>query len=316
MTFRLHWRTVAVFMLLFAVSYALPPGLQVVYLVLWAVGFGLVMRRHAALRRHEGDDRRFRRRRRWTLVAAASVAAALAVGLLFPTDVWRVEVKGDRLKLSVLQPSEEDGAVLFEDDFSDRGGEWNVRDTPDALVEYSGGGLRMVVRDVGTINYEIHALPADVERLRIETDMTVLAGGDGLTVGLLCGISAGLDAQRAGARGAYVALLEPTGRRIGIGRVRPPLGKGFFESTEQLSDSTLPDGDPLGQTVRLAAECRGGDGNGRRDVSFWVNGSRAATGSHTAAAARFDGIGLIVFSGPNEAIDVRFDNVVARDLDG
>lgn len=235
------------------------------------------------------------------------------VGAVFPTDVWRVKLSREGVKLAFLRPTD-DGAgfpVVFEDDFSDRRGKWTTRDTPAALVEYSGGGLRIVVHGDDSVDFEIRPLARDVAAVRVEAEATLLSRGKGVIVGLGCAASAGSDAPTTGGAGAYALLIEPATRLFGIGRVRAPLEDGL-ELSEWLHQGTVP-GEPFGRRIRLAAECANA-GNGDRRVSFWVNGRRAGSASHARGSAAFDGVGFVVFSGPGRTADVRFDNIVVREL--
>lgn len=239
------------------------------------------------------------------------------VGAVFPTDVWRVKLSREGVKLAFLRPTDDgDGfPIIFEDDFSDRRGKWSAKDTPAALVEYSGGGLRIVVHGDDTLggDFEVRPLARDVAAVRVEAEATLLSRGKGIIVGLACAASTGSDAPTTGGAGAYALLIDPATRHSGIGRVRTPLEDGL-EASEWLHQGTVP-GEPFGRRIRLAAECANA-GNGDRRVSFWVNGRRAGSASHARGSAAFDGVGFVVFvSGPGRTADVRFDNIVVRKLD-
>lgn len=239
-----------------------------------------------------------------------------AVGAIFPTDFWRVELSGARLTYTFNQPVESgaDAAVVLKDDFSDSGGEWDLRDTDAALVELSGGGLRIVVRDKQSVDFEVRPLPGDRDAIRVEVEATLLAGGEDAVLGLFCAVSAGADAPHAGGGGAYVMMIEPATRRTGIGRGATPLG-AEFEVSDGLHQGTLPGNRKLSRTIHLGADCVGG-ARGSRRVSFRVDGRSAGSGTHAASPARFDGVGIAVYrvSG-GAAPDIRFDNLVVTALD-
>lgn len=251
-------------------------------------------------------------------VLVAAVAGVLvvvtAIGMLFPTELWRVERNGADLTFSINKPETESGGgpVVFEDHFSDGSGKWNLRETAGALVELSGGGLRVVVHDEGVVDFEVRPLGGDIEAIQIEAKATVLAGRGNAVFGIVCAVSAGLDAPSTGGAGAYALLIDPATRLSGIGRTPGALDDGF-ELSSWLHQGQLDADGQLGRTVLLRGECRGGETD--RRISFWVDGRGGGTAVHAAGPARFDGAGVAVFNlSGSPKPDIRFDDVVVRKI--
>lgn len=255
-------------------------------------------------------------RARLIVALVASVAVVVtAIGVIFPTNLWRVERSGAGLTFSYNEPVEgrADSRIVFKDDFSDGSGKWSVRDTDAALVELSGGGLRIVVRDEETVDFEVRPLSGDTDAIRIDAEATVLAGGDNAVFGIVCTVSAGADAPSTGGGGAYALLIEPGTRQTGIGRVPVSLDDGF-ELSDWLHQGTLATSRALGRTIHLRGDCSGGGSDDRR-ISFWVDGRSGGAGTHAAGPARFDGAGVAVYSASGSvAPDIRFDDIVVAEL--
>lgn len=250
------------------------------------------------------------------MVVASLAFVALvvaAVGVFFPTDLWRVEVSRDGLNLSLNDTAEDAGLpILFKDDFSDRSGKWKARDTATHRVEFSGGGLRILVRRDEDVVFQPRPLPFDAVAIRIEADATVLAGDANAILGILCQGSAGADASSTGI--AYALLIHPQTLRTGIGRVSGALGEGGFELSHWLHQGTLATGRALGRTVHLRGDCSHAGGSSRR-ISFWVNGRRGGAATDVAGPARLTGAGFALLNAPGSAVpDVRFDDIVVTEL--
>jgi len=224
------------------------------------------------------------------------------IGVLLPTDVWRVAFGGD----------EESADVLFEDDFSTPRG-WNFEEDSLARLAYDQGGLRMTIKQPRIAFARTHPFDRDVGAISVEVDATELAGGSGI-IGVLCARSAQHgEAGRAGGGGAYIATVVPLADHYGLALVDQPLERSTPDLTRWLHEGTITISPGRIRSTRIRADCIGGAD--KTSVTIFVDGRRLGTGTNPVRLEQFDGVGLFVVHVPKGALpDVRFDNVTAREL--
>jgi hypothetical protein len=178
------------------------------------------------------------------------------------------------------------GAVLFQDDFSNPASGWNRLLVNEGVMDYDGGGYRILVNG---LQMNFWATPGrDFRDVRIEVDAGKLAGPDENRIGLVCRFN-GMD--------YYFFIISSDGYYgLGIftGGQAALLGQG-----EMLASPSIHQGLAVNH---LRADCTGST------LTFYVNGfqltqvqdGRLVSGDIGLLAGTFDASG----------VDIIFDNFV------
>lgn len=178
------------------------------------------------------------------------------------------------------------GAVLFQDDFSDPASGWNRLLVGEGVMDYDGGGYRILV-NAQEMNF--WATPRrDFADVRIEVDAGKLAGPDENRIGLVC---------RFNGSDYYFFIMSSDGfYGIGIfsGGQAALLGQG-----EMLSATSINQGVAVNH---LRADCVGDQ------LTFYVNGFQLAQVQD--ATLTTGDIGLLAGTFATPGVDVVFDNFV------
>jgi hypothetical protein len=178
------------------------------------------------------------------------------------------------------------GAVLFQDDFSDPATGWNRLLVGEGVMDYDGGGYRILV-NVQEMNF--WATPRkEFSNVRIEVDAGKLAGPDENRIGLVC---------RFNGSDYYFFIMSSDGfYGIGIfsGGQAALLGQG-----EMLSSTSIQQGLAVNH---LRADCVGDQ------LTFYVNGFQLAQVQDATLTS--GDIGLLAGTFATPGVDVVFDNFV------
>lgn len=250
---------------------------------------------------------------RWRRVAAVVAglsALLLGIGVLFPTDVWRVERNGGNLTLAFLQDDEaaaERDAPLIADDFSNATGGWTEHEESNAVVAIGDGVLHVRLLEAQTIDFEApHARIGELAALHVETTARIAAGRSAAVVGLFCAVSGGPDVDVIGAKGGYIFMLHPATRTMRIGRVPAPFQTAFAKAAV-LREAPVPAALLRGSAIRLAADCAAGGGAESLVVS--VGGRPVLSAASRAGDTAFDSAGVVAYHGGGPAeMAVDFDD--------
>lgn len=188
--------------------------------------------------------------------------------------------------------------TIFREDFSAENGAWDLRDTPDATVQFMDGNYRILVKTAGGEYWSFRgSTDSSWNSLVVEADTRKAAPGtpEGF-LGVMCVV----DQQNA-----YSFLIDPDSFRYLIlklegDEVGDPLASGVDPAVIRQSSATN----------RVGAECSG-KVNGHTDLVLSVNGQHVADVSDPTGLQKFSGMGLFVGSFEG-GTDVRFDNVLLR----
>ncbi|MCC7119034.1 MAG: hypothetical protein IT310_10955 [Anaerolineales bacterium] len=179
------------------------------------------------------------------------------------------------------------GSVLFQDDFSKPVSGWNRLQGNDGVMDYDGGGYRMLVNAAQTNLWS--TLQLNLADVRLEVDTGKLAGPDENRIGLVCRLS-GAD--------YYFFLLSSDGY-YGIGVSKGGQAVLLGQSEMQPSPNIH-----TGLAVNhLRADCVG------NTLTFFINGIQVAQTQDSSLTS--GDVGLLAGSFATSGVDVIFDNFVA-----
>ncbi len=179
------------------------------------------------------------------------------------------------------------GAILFQDDFSSPTTGWDRMQAGEGVMDYDGGGYRILVNALDTNFWSTPGLSFD--NVRLEVDIGKLGGPDENRIGLICRLS----------EGNYYFFMVTSDGYYGIGLFN--LGNAVLlgQTELQFSERILQ-----GMTVNhLRADCQADQ------LAMYVNGFEAVT-VHDQTLASGD-IGLMAGTFSEPGVDVIFDNFVA-----
>lgn len=184
---------------------------------------------------------------------------------------------------------EENGNILFQDNFSDNGSGWDRSDWDDGLSDYGNGVYRIHVK---TATYDIWANPGknfdgDV---RVEADAIKVSGDDDNNFGLICRYSG-----EANAANFYFFNISSDGFAI--------IGKVSAGSQEYLSSDQMQPSEAIKQGTtsnHLRADCVGST------LTLYVNGTQVATATDSAFTSGDVGLMAGTFDVPST--EIHFSN--------
>jgi hypothetical protein len=183
-------------------------------------------------------------------------------------------------------PAKPSGTVLFQDDFSKPTTGWDRLQATEGIMDYDGGGYRMLVNSLQMNFWSTPRL--DLSDARIEVDSGKLAGPDENRIGLVCRFN-GTD---------YYFFLISSDGFYGIGVFTGGKGVLLGQSEMQASSNIK-----VGLAVNhLRADCVG------NTLTFYVNGFQVAQ-AQDATLAKGD-VGLLAGTFGTPGVDVVFDNFV------
>jgi hypothetical protein len=178
------------------------------------------------------------------------------------------------------------GSVLFQDDFSNMSTGWDRLLTAEGVMDYDGGGFRILVN---ALNTNFWATPhKDLGDVRMEVDVGKLSGPDENRIGLICRYTANnYYFFMLSSDGFYTIGLFANGQAIQLG-----------QAEMQYNDSIKK-----GVTVNhLRADCVGST------LTFYANGFQIA---QVQDATLLSGdVGLMAGTFNQPGVDVIFDNFV------
>lgn len=179
------------------------------------------------------------------------------------------------------------GAILFQDDFSTPTTGWERMQAGEGVMDYDGGGYRILVNALDTNFWSTPGL--SFNDVRLEVDVGKLGGPDENRIGLICRLS----------EGNYYFFLVTSDGYFGIGLFN--LGQAVLlgQNELQFSERILQ-----GMTVNhLRADCQADQ------LAMYVNGFETVTVQDQTLAS--GEIGLMAGSFSEAGVDVIFDNFVA-----
>lgn len=178
------------------------------------------------------------------------------------------------------------GSVLFQDDFSSVTTGWNRILVDEGVMDYDGGGYRIMVNALQT---NFWSTPSkNFTDVRIEVDTGKFAGPDENRIGLLC---------RFNGKDYYFFIVTSDGfYGLGIFKDGQALLLG---QSEMLSSSTINKGLAINH---LRGDCVG------NTLTFYVNGFQIAQAQDETLTSGDVGIIAGTFSTPG--VDIIFDNFV------
>jgi hypothetical protein len=188
------------------------------------------------------------------------------------------------------------GGSLLQDDFSSDSSGWGIGTDSDSSVEYSNGGLKMVVF---TQNYFVWSTPNDVDYENIHIEATAINNGtDPLTAfGIMCN-------QQVIENSFYYFAITPGGE-YAIAKAQTGLTDVFLTNNDQWATSDLIPQNAA--SYRIGADC----GNGT--LTLYVDGQQIASATDTAHG--IGGVGLFTWSAEDATTtDVTFDDFVMTKL--
>jgi hypothetical protein len=188
-------------------------------------------------------------------------------------------------------PRSEDEASILRDDFSDPGSGWARLEEEGSIMDYDGGGYRILVNQPETTYWTVAGLEfADVS---LEVDAEKIAGADDNYFGLIC--------RYRDEDNFYIFLVSSDGY-FSIGKFKggeylvidEEAGQGYSQSIHQGTT-----------TNRLRADCTG------PTLSLFANGTRLATVEDQDFPSGDVGLAATAFqiAGTN----ILFDNFVAQE---
>ncbi len=188
------------------------------------------------------------------------------------------------------------GGSLLEDDFSNSNGSWGTGTDADSSVEYSNGGLQMLVFKP---NYIVWSTPNDKDYENVHVEVTVTASGTDPTTafGILC--------NEQGTTASYYNFLMTPAGEYAISKAVVGQTDLFLTNDDQWATSDLITQDAA--SYRISADC----GNGA--LTLYVDGKEIASVSDsTYTTGR---VGLLTWSGEEaSSTDVTFDDFVVTKL--
>jgi len=181
------------------------------------------------------------------------------------------------------------GEILFEDDFNHVPSGWGISDSPDAVVSYEQGGLRLLVREAGKNIWSVAG--QRFSDVRIEVAIRQVAGPEDNLMGIIC--------RYRNRENFYMMFVSRDGY-YGMGKVVDStytlLGAEQLQYSSMLQSSSWP--------LRLVAECSGH----RLSLSA---GDKLLMAAEDDTFDRGD-VGVIAGAYREGGVDVLFDNFVVR----
>lgn len=188
-----------------------------------------------------------------------------------------------------------DGSLL-KDDFSSDSSGWGTGTDSDSAVEYSNGGLNMVVF---TQNYFVWSTPNDGDYENIHIEATAINNGTDSTTafGIMCN-------QQVVENSFYYFAVTPGGE-YAIARAQTGLTDVFLTNNDQWASSDLIPQNAA--SYRVGADC----GNGT--LTLYVDGQQIASVNDTVHG--IGGVGLFTWSAEDATTtNVTFDDFVMTKL--
>lgn len=187
---------------------------------------------------------------------------------------------------TATQPAAPSGSVLFQDDFSQPTTGWDRLQAAEGIMDYDGGGYRMLVNSLQTNFWATPQL--NLSDVRIEVDSGKIAGPDENRIGLVCRFN-GSD---------YYFFLVSSDGFYAIGVFTGGKGVLLGQSEMQVSSNIK-----TGLAVNhLRADCTG------NTLTFYVNGFQVAQTQDSTLTSGDVGLLAGTFSTPG--VDIVFDNFV------
>jgi hypothetical protein len=184
-----------------------------------------------------------------------------------------------------LIPSASPGDILYQEDFEDRDSGWDRVSNDNGIMDYDGGGYRMLVQRAG---YNIWSTPEkNFTDVRVEVDVFKLSGPSENRTGLMCRYQNG---------DYYFFIIGNDGfYAIGkyIGGQTLLLGQSEMQSTEVILKEAVN---------HLRADCVGDK------LTFYVNYTEVASAQDSDFAN--GDVGLLTGAFGEPGVDVLFDHLV------
>lgn len=178
------------------------------------------------------------------------------------------------------------GSVLFQDDFASATTGWDRMLVNEGVMDYDGGGYRMMVNALQT---NFWSTPSkNFTDVRLEVDAGKLAGPDENRIGLLC---------RFNGKDYYFFIITSDGF-YGVGLFKDGQAVLLGQS-EMLSSSNINKGLAINH---LRADCAG------QTLTFYVNGFQIAQAQDTTLTS--GDVGIIAGTFATPGVDIIFDNFV------
>ncbi|HRJ74880.1 MAG TPA: hypothetical protein PLX90_02735 [Anaerolineales bacterium] len=178
------------------------------------------------------------------------------------------------------------GSVLFQDDFASATTGWDRMLVPEGVMDYDGGGYRIMVNALQTNFWSTPSKNfADV---RMEVDTGKLAGPDENRIGLLC---------RFNGKDYYFFIITSDGF-YGVGLFKDGQAVLLGQS-EMLSSSNINKGLAINH---LRGDCIG------NTLTFYINGFQIAQAQDSNLTS--GDVGVIAGTFATPGVDIIFDNFV------
>lgn len=178
------------------------------------------------------------------------------------------------------------GSVLFQDDFASATTGWDRMLVPEGVMDYDGGGYRIMVNALQT---NFWSTPnKNFTDVRMEVDTGKLAGPDENRIGLLC---------RFNGKDYYFFIMTSDGF-YGIGLFKDSQATLLGQS-EMLSSSNINKGLAINH---LRGDCVG------NTLTFYINGFQVAQAQDSSLTS--GDVGLIAGTFATPGVDIVFDNFV------
>ena len=182
-------------------------------------------------------------------------------------------------------PPSSPGDVLFQEDFDDNTTGWDRVSNENGIMDYDGGGYRILIRQPG---FNLWSTPEkNFGDVRIEADVTRLNGPDENRAGLMCRYQNGDYYFFIISSDGYYAVGKFIGGNILL------LGQTEMRPSEFIK---------VNEPNHLRADCVG------NRLSFYVNFNEAAVVQDTDFT--FGDVGLVAGAFSEPGVDVLFDNFV------
>ena len=188
--------------------------------------------------------------------------------------------------IALPSPAVPSGTALFKDDFSSASSGWDHAKYAEGIVDYDGGGYRILVN---ALEVNFWATPhKDFTNVRLEVDAGKLAGPDNNRLGLVC---------RSDGKSYYFFLVSSDGY----------YGMGIFQNgrSSLLGQSTMQASEKINTGFainHLRADCN------HDELSFYVNGSQLAD-VHDPTLLHGD-VGILAGTFDQPGVDIVFDNFI------
>lgn len=192
---------------------------------------------------------------------------------------------------AVSAPSDNQGRILFEDDFSDTSSGWDQKNSDTGITDYSGGSYRILVNQT---RYDAWANPGQsfTGDVSVEVDATKNGGPDDNDLGVIC--------RYQDVDNFYVFEISSDGYAV-IGKMTAG------NSIEYISSDKMESTDAIHQgiaTNHIRADCIGDT------LTLYVNGAQVATVTDTDHTS--GDVGLMAGTFDTAGADILFDNFVVR----